>query len=420
MKFGIHTTDTAPHITSITPLAALPGGEVEVHGRKLATETYRQPSATIGEQASPVRMSHNSKVLLHVPDGAISGNIQLRVDGHTSNAVPLSVGVAIAEEMDPVASPVVDPEGNIYVTFSGQRGQQTPVSVFQIDPEYQVRPFATGILNATAVALDADGNLYVSSRHEGTVYRVTPSGAKSVFAEGMGVATGLAFDRDGFLYVGDRSGTIFKISPTRQVFVFATLEPSVSAYHLAFKDAGTLLVSGPTTSANESIHAIEPNGEISSFYTGLGSSPGHGIGHRRQCLRRRLPARPPRSGKNHSKSGSVAGGFRLRNCRRCLSTGRRCRRGHARYRISCWIRYCRKIIALTAVRPAPSIDQAGRNHRLRLRLAKDDATGAIDLVAKFIHVLKFMLLLAVYRFRITFTSQSHPCLQKSLPSGQNY
>ena len=78
MKFGIHTTDTAPHITSITPLAALPGGEVEVHGRKLATETYRQPSATIGEQASPVRMSHNSKVLLHVPDGAISGNIQLR------------------------------------------------------------------------------------------------------------------------------------------------------------------------------------------------------------------------------------------------------------------------------------------------------------------------------------------------------
>ncbi|HEY5255992.1 MAG TPA: gluconolaconase, partial [Acidobacteriaceae bacterium] len=195
-------------------------------------------------------------------------------DGHTSNAVPLSVGVAIAEDMDPVASPVVDREGTIYVTFSGQRGQQTPVSVFQIDPEYQVRPFATGILNATAVALDAEGNLYVSSRHEGTVYRVTPSGAKSVFAEGMGVATGLAFDRDGFLYVGDRSGTIFKISPTRQVFVFATLEPSVSAYHLAFNEGGTLLVSGPTTSANESIHAIEPNGEISSFYTGLGRPQG--------------------------------------------------------------------------------------------------------------------------------------------------
>ena len=110
MKFGIHSTDTAPHITSITPLAALPGGEVEVHGRRLATEAYRQPTATIGEQPSPVSMSHGSKVLLHVPDGAISGNVQLRVDGHTSNAMPLSVGVAIADDMDPVASPVVDPE----------------------------------------------------------------------------------------------------------------------------------------------------------------------------------------------------------------------------------------------------------------------------------------------------------------------
>jgi sugar lactone lactonase YvrE len=274
MKFGIHTLDTDPHITSIAPLAALPGGEVEVHGRKFATEAYRQPTATIGEHPSPVRMSHGSKVLLHVPEGAISGNIQLRVGGHTSNAMPFSVGVAIAEDMDPVASPVVDPEGNIYVTFSGQRGQPTPVSVFQIDSEYQVRPFVTGILNATSLALDGDGNLYVSSRHEGTVYRVTPSGAKSVFSEGMGVATGLAFDRDGFLYVGDRSGTIFKISQTRQVFVFATLEPSVSAYHLAFNDSGTLLVSGPTTSANESIHAIEPNGEISNFYTGLGRPQG--------------------------------------------------------------------------------------------------------------------------------------------------
>jgi hypothetical protein len=277
MKFGIHTPDTAPQITSIHPLAALPGGEVEIHGHRLAAEAYRQPTATIGEQASPVRMSHGSKVLLHVPEGAISGNIQLRVDGHASNAMPLSIGIAIAEEMDPVASPVVDPESNIYVAFSGPRGQESAVSVFQIDPEYQLRTFATGILNATALALDLEGNLYVSSRHEGTVYRITPSGAKSVFAEGMGVATGLAFDRDGFLYVGDRSGTIFKISPNRQVFVFATLEPSVSAYHLAFTESGTLLVSGPTTSANESIHAIKPNGEISSFYTGLGRPQGMAI-----------------------------------------------------------------------------------------------------------------------------------------------
>ena len=56
----------------------------------------------------------------------------------------------------------------------------------------------------------------------------------------MGVATGLAFDAVGNLYVGDRSGTIFKIAPDRQIFVFATLEPSVAAYHLAFAPNRTL------------------------------------------------------------------------------------------------------------------------------------------------------------------------------------
>ena len=51
----------------------------------------------------------------------------------------------------------------------------------------------------------------------------------------MGVATGLAFDPNGNLYVGDRSGTIFKIAPDREIYVYATLEPSVSAYHLAIR-----------------------------------------------------------------------------------------------------------------------------------------------------------------------------------------
>src|SRR6266481_4546130 len=49
----------------------------------------------------------------------------------------------------------------------------------------------------------------------------------------VGVATGIVFDPEGNLYVGDRSGTIFKVSRQRQIYVFATLESSISAYHLA-------------------------------------------------------------------------------------------------------------------------------------------------------------------------------------------
>ena len=96
----------------------------------------------------------------------------------------------------------------------------------------------------------------------------------SVYVEGMGVATGLAFDEEENLYVGDRSGTIFKIAPNRQIFVFATLEASISAYHLAFGPGQYLYVSGPTTSSFDSIYRISHLGEVEVFYRGLGRPQG--------------------------------------------------------------------------------------------------------------------------------------------------
>src|SRR5207253_7092110 len=129
-------------------------------------------------------------------------------------------------------------------------------------------------MNATSIAFDREGQMYVSSRHDGTVYRIAPNGTMSAYAEGMGVATGIAFDREQNLYVGDRSGTVFKISRDRQIFVFATLEPSVSAYHLAFGPKGDLFVTGPTTSSFDSVYKIDPHGSVSIFYRGLGRPQG--------------------------------------------------------------------------------------------------------------------------------------------------
>jgi sugar lactone lactonase YvrE len=96
----------------------------------------------------------------------------------------------------------------------------------------------------------------------------------SSYAEGMGVATGIAFDREENLYVGDRTGTIFKISRDRQIFVYATLEPSVSAYHLAFSPAGLLHVTGPTTSSYDAVYSVDAQGTVSVFYRGLGRPQG--------------------------------------------------------------------------------------------------------------------------------------------------
>jgi sugar lactone lactonase YvrE len=267
-------SDTAPKIHAVTPVAALPGGEVELAGTNLGPLSLRQPVAMLGQLAAPVLLSRSKRLKLRVPDEAETGQLQVLQNGAQSNSIKVLVAGMIATDVHIVANPAVDSEGNIYTTFSGQRGQSTEVSVFRIGSDGELRPFVTGIMNATGLALDPEGFLYVSSRNDGTVFRVSPNGIYTQYAEGMGVATGLAFDSEQNLYVGDRSGTIFKIAPDRQIFVFATLEPSVAAYHLAFGKDETLYVTGPTTSSYDNVYAIDRDGDARVFYRGLGRPQG--------------------------------------------------------------------------------------------------------------------------------------------------
>jgi hypothetical protein len=187
----------------------------------------------------------------------------------TSESWACDIGMLVADSLHPVTNPAVDSFGNIFTTFSGSRGQKVPVAVYKIDLNFALKPFINELMNATALTFDEQGTLYISSRYDGFVYQVTPNGNMSVYVEGMGVATGIAFDSEHNLYVGDRSGTIFKISPTRQIFVFATLEPSISAYHLTFGPDGYLTSPAPPPPASmpSSASTMKP-GE--TFYRGLG------------------------------------------------------------------------------------------------------------------------------------------------------
>ena len=270
----------APHIDRVTPIAAMPGGEIEVQGQHLDPDGSHIPRATIGDISAPVTLSRPTRATIRIPDGTITGDLIIHRSAAESNPLNIRVAVPMAENLHPVANPAVDADGNVYATVSGARGQAVPVSIFQIQRDFQIRPFVRDLLNATGLAFDSEGYLYASSRAEGTIYRISPDGAMSTYAEGMGVATGVAFDRDGNLFVGDRSGTIFKISGSKsgsaggETFVYATLEPSIAAYHLAFNDAGTLFVTGPTTSSNQAIHAIDRDGNTTVFYQGLGRAQG--------------------------------------------------------------------------------------------------------------------------------------------------
>ena len=236
-----------------------------------------RPEVRFGDFSGQVTVASSEHIIAKVPESsAEAGSSELVVlnNGDSSRPFPYEVGRRIASNLHPVANPAIDTEGNIYVTYSGPRGQKTPVSVYKISPQGAVTPFVTDVMNATGLAFNINGDLYVTSRYEGNVYRVDPSGHLETYIEGMGIATGMAFDRDGNLYVGDRSGSIFKIGRNREIFVYATLEPSMAAYHLAFGFDDYLYVSGPTTSSFDSIYRVSPSGDVDRFFTGLGRPQG--------------------------------------------------------------------------------------------------------------------------------------------------
>ncbi|HWG59241.1 MAG TPA: IPT/TIG domain-containing protein [Candidatus Acidoferrales bacterium] len=267
-------TNGVPRIEAVKPAAALPGGEIAIKGSGFAMANHARPQVQFGGAEGSLMLAAENILVARVPEGASGGAVRVRAGSVESAPFPISLGVQIADNLHPVTNPAVDPEGNIYVTFSGQRGQKVPVSLYKITANHTIKPFLTELMNPTGIAIDDNGYIFVSCRNDGTIHRIAADGRAMQWVEGMGIATGLAFDKSGNLYVGDRSGTIFKIGADRQIFVFATIEPSIAAYHLAFSPAGELFVAGPTTSSFDRIYRITPAGEVSIFFRGLGRPQG--------------------------------------------------------------------------------------------------------------------------------------------------
>ncbi len=262
----------SPSIQTLSPQAAIAGGEIRIHGKGFATGS--QPRVLLGHVTAPLIVGSDSYLIARVPEDAVDNVVKVESGNLASTEWACEIGIPIADSIHPVANPAVDRNGYIFTTFSGSRGQKTATSVYRVDPHEGPAPFLSDIMNATGLAFDADGILYVSSRYDGIIYEVTPRGQMAVYVEGMGVATGITFDAEGNLYVGDRSGTIFKISRSRQIYVYATLEPSIAAYHLAFGPDGYLYVTGPTTSSFDCVQRVSDKGEVEVFYRGLGRPQG--------------------------------------------------------------------------------------------------------------------------------------------------
>ena len=265
-----------PKILGVDPVFAIAGGEIIIDCAGFDTRDPQGCNVLVGEVRAQIVAIGPRRVLAIVPE-TTGGELEVRLQSGAELSEPARIVIArkLAGDLHPVANPAFDPDdGALFVTRSGSRGEELPVTLFRIDVGGELTEYSGDIPNPTGIAFAPEGQMFVTSRLEGVVYKITPFKEAVAFARNLGVATGMAFDRSGLMYVGDRTGTIFKVNGIGEERAWAQIEPSVSAFHMAFGADDALYISGPTVTSFDCIWRIDSEGRTDVFYKGLGRPQG--------------------------------------------------------------------------------------------------------------------------------------------------
>jgi sugar lactone lactonase YvrE len=262
-------------LDSVDPPAATTGGRIAISGAGFGVDAV--PEVRVGGVAARVAAARPSRLTVIVPADLAGGPTAVEVEGCEGAAI-LQVGRLLADGLHQVDSPAIDADGRAYLTYSGTRGQQVPVSIFRVSADGTRESFVTGLLNPTGMVFGPDGQLYVSSRFESVVYRVDESGHYAVAASDCGVPCGLAFAPDGALLIGDRSGSILRLLAGGKAVAIAAMPASIAAFHLAMGPDGFLYVTAPTLSARDHVYRVSLEGKVEIAWTGFGRPQGLAFG----------------------------------------------------------------------------------------------------------------------------------------------
>jgi sugar lactone lactonase YvrE len=261
-------------IEAVKPAVGVPGGEILITCRGFRPGLPDESQVLFGKIEAAIVSASAGKVVIRLPENSHALGIELRAAGKSSAMYPFTLGTRLAGELHPVTNPVIAPDGSIITTVSGARGQQVPQSLMRVSRSGQITPYPCEILNPTGLAFSPDGQLYITSRADGTVLRYTNYEHLEVVAEDLGIPCGVAFDAEGRLYVGDRTGKIYRIDTEGRRTEFASLPPSISAYHLAVDAEDCLFVTGPTLSMRDPVYRISRKGEVGTFLEGFARPQG--------------------------------------------------------------------------------------------------------------------------------------------------
>ena len=267
----------AGKIISINPPYAIPGGEIIINCENFQITGTDDFGCYFNEQAARIVGASTNRVLAIVPDNLDTTEVEvyLQSGGKKSESKTVTIGKKLADNLHMVANPAVDPkDDSIILTRSGSRGQQLPVTLLRLEKDGYLNEMPVEIMNPTGVAFDQTGQLFVTARADGEVVRINNDSETMPFASELGIATGLAFDKENTLFIGDRSGTIYRVPAFGSAESFAILEPSVSAYHLAFGNDEKLYVTAPGLASFDAVYRIDKEGYEEIFYRGFGRPQG--------------------------------------------------------------------------------------------------------------------------------------------------
>jgi sugar lactone lactonase YvrE len=187
-----------------------------------------------------------------------------------TSAGQMSTFVDLPDGDEGYIGPIFDPAtGNLFVSRYMRR---TGTEILKITPAGVVSIFASPVANPSGLALDGQGNLYVSSdTNPGTVSKITSNGSISLFATGLNHPDGLAFGPNGDLFIGDRGTNRVMRVPTSggQATVFAT--GLANPMDVEFDQTGRLFVANYDTGT---IAVVDSSGVVSTFASGLTNPAG--------------------------------------------------------------------------------------------------------------------------------------------------
>ena len=212
-------------------------------------------------------MAAENLLIARVPEGAAGGAVRVRMGSVESAPFPMALGMQIADNLHPVANPAVDADGNVYVTFSGQRGQKVPVSLYKMTANQMVKPFITELMNPTGLALDRDGNLFVSCRKTAPSTAFRPMAARCSGSKAWASPRASRLTRTAiFMW----ATAVERFSKSARTGKFSCLpRSSLRCPRTIWLSAptGDLFVTGPTTSSFDRVYKISPAGEVSALST---------------------------------------------------------------------------------------------------------------------------------------------------------